>query len=206
MLNSIERQKQKQELKQDDEFGLGLALGYCRRLKFTENNTPVIVAYLKALGNEINLSDNYKRINLTTLVYLSRFHSNKNFKDMTKDDIILYLNSLRKNETADPMHGWVSTYNLYLIVFTRFFKWLYYPDLSPKERLKPSCVNLPHLKRKEQSIYKPTDMWTQEDDLLFLKYCPSSHQLHRESCQRNFHSKIPDKCNRIFYAVNVKHR
>ena len=52
MLNSLELQKQ--DLIQD-EFGLGLAFGYCRRLKFTENNTPVIVAYLKALGNEINL-------------------------------------------------------------------------------------------------------------------------------------------------------
>ena len=29
------------------------------------------------------------------------------------------------------------------------------------------------MKRKEVSIYKPTDLWTQEDDLLFLKYCPS---------------------------------
>lgn len=108
MLNSIERQnvRQKQELKQEeDEFGLGLALGYCRRLKTTENNTSVIVAYLKALDREIHLSDNYKRINLTTLVYLSRFHSNKNFKEMTKNDIILYLNSLRKNETVDPLHG-----------------------------------------------------------------------------------------------------
>lgn len=158
MLNSLDgkKQKQRQELKQEtDEFGLGLASGYCRRLKLTENNTPIIVQYLRTLGNEINLSDNYKRINLTTLVYFSRFHSNKNFKDMTKDDIILYLNSLRKNETVDPLHGWVSTYNLYLIVLTRFFKWLYYPDLSQKERPKPPCVDLPTLKRKEQSIYKP---------------------------------------------------
>jgi hypothetical protein len=29
------------------------------------------------------------------------------------------------------------------------------------------------LKRKETSIYKPTDLWTTEDDLLFLKFCPS---------------------------------
>ena len=107
---------------------------------------------MTAFGNEIHLSDNYKRINLTTLVYLSRFHSNKKLNAMTRDDIILYLNSLRKNETVDPMHSWVSTYNLYLIVLTRFFKWLYYPDLSPKERLKPLCVDLPRLKRKEQSI------------------------------------------------------
>ena len=34
------------------------------------------------------------------------------------------------------------------------------------------------LKRKEKSIYKPTDLWTQEDDQLFLKYCPSV----REKC------------------------
>jgi integrase len=33
--------------------------------------------------------------------------------------------------------------------------------------------NLPQLKRKEKSIYKPSDLWTQQDDLLFLKYCPS---------------------------------
>jgi hypothetical protein len=92
------QQEQKQDFI-DDEFGLGLASGYCRRLKFCQDNAPVIANYLKALGNEIHLSAHYKRINHTTLVYFSRFHSNKKFKEMTKDDIILYLNSLRKNDT-----------------------------------------------------------------------------------------------------------
>jgi hypothetical protein len=55
------------------EYDLGLATGYCKRLKFTGDNAPVIVNYLKALENEINLSANYKRINLTTLVYLQGF-------------------------------------------------------------------------------------------------------------------------------------
>jgi hypothetical protein len=51
-----------------------------------------------------------------------------------------------------------------------FFKWLYYSDIQPAKRPKPSVVeNIPQLKRKEQSIYKPTDLWTQEDDLLFLR-------------------------------------
>jgi len=114
--------------KQEIDYGLGLASGYCRRLKFTGDNAPVIVHYLKTLENEINGSSNYKRINLTILVYFSRYLSNKKFKEMIKDDIVLYLSSLRRNETVDPMHRWVSTYNLYLIVLTRFFKWLYYPD------------------------------------------------------------------------------
>ncbi|MGI0033964.1 MAG: phage integrase N-terminal SAM-like domain-containing protein [Nitrososphaeraceae archaeon] len=176
------------ELLQYD-YGLGLASGYCRRLKLTQDNAPVIVDYLKSLSNEIHLSDNYKRINLTTIVYLSRFHSNKKFKDMTKEDIILYLNSLKKKEDIDPFHSSIATYNLYLIVLSRFFKWLYYPDLSPKERPKPPCIQIQSLRRKEQSIYKPTDLWTQEDDLLFLKYCPSKrdrcyHAISRDASCR----------------------
>ena len=56
-----------------------------------------------------------------------------------------------------------------------------YPDLPSNERQKqkPSVIdNLTQLKRKEKSIYKPTDLWTQDDDQLFLKYCPSV----RERC------------------------
>jgi integrase len=56
----------------------------------------------------------------------------------------------------------------------RFFKWLHSPNIESKKRPTPSVVeNIPQLKRKEQSIYRPTDLWTAEDDLLFLKYCPS---------------------------------
>ena len=56
----------------------------------------------------------------------------------------------------------------------RFFKWLYYPSIEPDKRPKPEVIgNIQQLKRKEKSIYKPTDLWTAADDLLFLKYCPS---------------------------------
>ena len=33
--------------------------------------------------------------------------------------------------------------------------------------------NIAELRRKEKSIYKPSDLWTPEEDLLFLRYCPS---------------------------------
>src|ERR671919_1528050 len=77
-------------------------------------------------------------------------------------------------------------YNLYRIHLIRFFKWLYSPDVEPDKRAKPSVIeNIPQLKRKEKSIYKPTDLWTSEDDLLFLKYCPSK----RMKC---FHTMAKD--------------
>jgi integrase len=72
----------------------------------------------------------------------------------------------------------------------RFFKWLYNPDIEQNERPKPSVIeNIPQLKRKEKSIYKPTDLWTQEDDSLFLKYCPNPrdrcyHAMSRDSAAR----------------------
>jgi integrase len=57
---------------------------------------------------------------------------------------------------------------------TRFFKWLYSPGIEPNNRPKPPVIdNIVQLKRRETSIYKPSDLWTEEDDALFLKYCPS---------------------------------
>jgi integrase len=158
-------------------------------IKSCGNNAQTIINYSNSLRNEISISHNYERNNIKTLEDLSKYHSNKKFKAMDKDDILLFLNSKRKSEDADPLHSWIATYNLYIVTLARFFKWLYHPDLPAKERPKPSCVDIPMLKRKEQSIYKPTDMWTQDDDLLFLKYCPSKrdrcyHAISRDSSCR----------------------
>jgi integrase len=52
-------------------------------------------------------------------------------------------------------------------------------NLQPNERQKPPVIeNIKRLHRKETSIYKPTDLWTPEDDQLFLRYCNST----REKC------------------------
>jgi len=124
---------------------------------------------------EINLSDNYRMSIIKLLTVVSLYFNNVNlFEKMERKDILTFLDSFRKTETSDPLHRWISTYNIYLIHLSRFFKWLYYPEIDYKERPKPQCVlNIPQLTRKEKSIYKPSDLWTQEDDLLFMKYCPS---------------------------------
>jgi integrase len=139
------------------------------------DNHKIIGDYIEARKTEtgINISANFQSLAMRTLNYLSR-HTRKNFKDVTREDIVSFLNSLRKSETEDPSHRWIGTYNIYLIIMVTFFKWFYYPKMEPKQRPRPELLqNVKHLKRKEKSSYKPTDMWTQDDDLLFLKYCPS---------------------------------
>jgi hypothetical protein len=91
---------------------------------------------------------------------------------MTRGDILCYLDKCRKPESEDPLHKWVGSYNIKLVILSRFFKWLYYPNVdNPKVRnelstleRKPDCImGISRLKRKEISCYKPSDLWSQED-------------------------------------------
>ena len=144
-----------------------------------------------SMRTEINLSDNYRRAVIILLSKFSIFFKNqKSFKSITREDILKFLDSFRKPESVDTLHKWIGTYNTYRIYLMRFFKWLYSPDIEPDKRSKPSMIeNIPQLKRKEKSIYKPTDLWAEEDDSLFLKYCPSKrikcyHAVSRDSSAR----------------------
>jgi integrase len=158
--------------------------------KQSKQNALAIVDYLLALNTEINPSLAYKSNQLRTLTYPSEFCKQKPFIKMTRDDVLAYLDSIKRPEEADPLHQWIGTHNLRRIYFLRFFKWLYYPNLEPDKRSTPKVMeNISKFKRKETSIYKPTDLWTEEDDALFLKYCPNVrdrcyHMMSRDSSCR----------------------
>jgi integrase len=138
----------------------------------SRENADTVADYILALKTEINLSLGYKRINIAVLTKFCNILSQRNLRVVSRDEIISFLDSIRSSETSDPLHKWIGTYNLYRALLIRFFRWLYFPDMEQKKRPKPSVVeNIPELKRKEKSIYKPTDLWTADDDLLFLKYC-----------------------------------
>jgi len=186
-LTSREQEKQSQQQSQQqslqplfidrkiEEVTAGLRQGYTKNLySISAQNALSIVDYILALKTEVNLSDHYRRDLIYLLTILSKYHDNKSFKSITRNDIITFLESFRRPETADSMHRWIGTYNTYRMHLVRFFKWLYFPGIEPDKRAKPEVVdNIPQLNRKEKSIYKPTDLWTPEEDRLFLKYCPS---------------------------------
>jgi integrase/recombinase XerD len=153
---------------------MGLNPSYFQRLSSCNaKHIPVICDYISALRSEIKFSDNYRKSILITLMVLSRT-SKKDFKDFTRDDVITYFGQFRKEDSEDPTHKWIGTYNANLVNIIRFFRWLYYPKIEPTQRPKPEVVqNLRKLKRREISKYKPNDMWDVEDNRIFLKYCPN---------------------------------
>jgi integrase/recombinase XerD len=184
----------------------GLEMQYVNRLRTLQpENAMIVVNYIQAMRTEINLSDNYRKLNIFLLSDISKFH-NKPIKQMSREDLLSYLDSFRKSDASDPLHKWVGTYNLYTVLLIRFFRWLYYQDIEQKKRPKPSVVdNIPQLKRKEKSIYKPTDLWTTEDDLLFYKYCPSKrikcyHAISRDTSCRP-HEILKLKIKEIFFKT-----
>ncbi|MGA7007459.1 MAG: hypothetical protein WBY28_10330, partial [Nitrososphaeraceae archaeon] len=85
----------------------------------------------------------------------------KSFNSFTREDNLSYLDHHRKTDAEDPTHKWVGTYNLRLVHIQKFFKWFGNTD----------CIqNIPQLKRKEVSKYSPSDLWTAEDNIVFLRY------------------------------------
>ena len=172
----------------------------------SKENMLTICDYIDSLVNETNPVPMYKKTQIQLLCYLSSFFYNakekkqkKLFREMTRDDIIAYLGSLRKSEAVDPMHKWVGTYTLRKGNLIRFFKWLYNPHILPsKDRPIPDVVNnIPRIKRKEISTVKPTDLWTEEDDYIFLKYCPSP----RDRC---YHTVSRDTSCRPSEILNLR--
>ncbi len=60
--------------------------------------------------------------------------------ELTKQDILSYLNNLRKPSTKDPSNKWIGTYNGRQMILLKFFKWLYYPGDDYRKRSTPACM------------------------------------------------------------------
>lgn len=155
-----------------------------------KENASKILEFVTVLKTEINASESHIKNVVILLCHFSNYYDDKSFQNITREDILNFLQSFRKSEAKDPLHRWIGTHNLYLQYLLRFFKWVYFPQLEQKRRPKPGVMqNIMQLKRKEKSIYKPSDLWSSEDDLLFLKYCPSKrdkcyHMMSRDTACR----------------------
>jgi hypothetical protein len=73
---------------------------------------------------------NYKKSNMQIIELSKTLGIPKKFIDMTRGDVLSYLDKCRKLENEDPLHKWIGSYNTKLTVLSRFFKWLHYPDIA----------------------------------------------------------------------------
>ena len=167
--------------------------------KHDPGNTNILCDYIIAEQNEINIKESTKEWKIKNLVSLLKFVNNKNFKEITKHDIIDFLNNKRKPEDIDPTHKSIGTWNNLQILFLKFFRWLHNQnEFDPKKRETPECMQgVRRLPRKEKSCYKPSDLWISEEHAIFLKYCPSKRD-------KAFHTMAMDTSARPSELLNLK--
>jgi integrase len=163
-------------------------------------NANTICDYILAEETEINIKNSTKEGRIKILVWLCNYHGNKKpFKELTKEDILSFLNNLRKPISEDPLQRWVGSYNGRQIILNKFFRWLYNPtEPDHSRRITPACMKgIKQLPRKEKSPYSPSDLWEPREHAIFLKYCPSV----RDRC---YHSLANDMSARPHEILNLK--
>ena len=89
-----------------DLIAAGLPIGYSKCLKegVSQDDALVICNYI-SMETEINLSDNYRGANIILLAKLLKFFKGrKSYNQITREDVLSFLDGLRKPETLDLLH------------------------------------------------------------------------------------------------------
>ena len=74
-------------------------------------NAFLITEYIINEETQFNIKESTKEGKIKTLVWLSAYFNNtKSFKAMTKEDILSYLNNLRKPVSEDASQRWIGSY------------------------------------------------------------------------------------------------
>ena len=139
-------------------------------------NANIICDYIISEQIEINIKNSTKESRIKVLVWLSNFFDDTlSFREMAKQDILNYLNSVRKSINEDEIQRWIGSYNVRQIILNKFFRWLYNPDEpDQRKRVTPKIMSgIKQLARKEKTLYKNSDLWISNEHAIFLKYCPS---------------------------------
>ena len=116
------------------------------RNRLSRENALTVSDYIIAMKREVNPRHNYKKSTIQIIAELSKtIGIAKKFIDMTRDDVLSYLDKCRKLESEDPLHKWIGSYNTKLVVLSRFFKWLAFLTLTTQKE----GVNYPQLRESQ---------------------------------------------------------
>jgi hypothetical protein len=81
------------------------------------DNVDILYNYIVAQQNEQNIKESTVEGILKKLVWLSSYLGHKSFSETIKEDLLDYLNSIKKPPELDPSHKSIGTYNGRQMVF-----------------------------------------------------------------------------------------
>lgn len=140
-------------------------------LELCEADKELVADFINDCVRQDQIKPTTRRAYIHSLISFSRYHSHKAFREMTRLDVNAYLNSLSRSLSLDREQKWINSHNSKAMTISKFYKYVTQPELKTKER-KPAdiCKDIVFHKRKEKTTVKAVDLWTSEDDQIFLKY------------------------------------
>ena len=84
----------------------------CKKIlkRIPKANAIIIADYISSMQTEIYPSDRYKKAIIMLLCKFSQIYKDLLFEQMTRQDVIAFLDRHRKPETVDPLHKWIGTF------------------------------------------------------------------------------------------------
>jgi integrase len=98
-------------------------------LNIPDHNQDIICNFLQEEILQLNIKPQTIMSKLKVLCYVSRFLEHKSFKDMDRQDVVLYLSSLRKEGSTK----WIGTHNGRVLVLHKFFTKIGRPEVMTSE-------------------------------------------------------------------------
>ena len=116
-----------------------------------------------------NLANYIRPLNL-----FARFLDGKPFQDVTKEDVLSFVDSLKKSSQEDPDEKWKTSWNEYFYRIKGFYRWCHNKDRDTDSHYWETPEFLTKIKPKKikrQSPYLDSDVWSEDELLCVVKYC-----------------------------------
>src|SRR6476620_8819916 len=100
-------------------------IGWINDIPNEENQQ--LVSHFVDFMKGTDTSDKYQRVNLIVVVLFAKYLGvDKRLSEAdTKEEIVVFLDGLRKDSAADPDKKWIRTWNDYLQRIKYFMRWLH---------------------------------------------------------------------------------
>jgi predicted component of type VI protein secretion system len=84
-------------------------------------NANILYDFIITEQNHTNVRLSTRLSYIKVICLFNRYLSYRDFTKITKNDILDYLNSLKRSELDDPTHKWINTYNTRQAMFKIIF-------------------------------------------------------------------------------------
>ena len=160
---------------------LSTTLNNIEKIPNTEN-AKIIREFYQFMKNN-GAGDKHINNNLKIVISFENFLiRHLPFKDVTRYEVISFLDSKIKPIEIDPDKKWITTWNVYMNHLKYFFRWFYneyakergykpeYNYSSPMDWTTPEFMKIKKKKTKRLSPYIESELWSKEELLLIIKY------------------------------------